>query len=208
MSFGESVRTVYSRYAAFDGRATRSEYWWFQLFTLLVALCVYGIAIGFALATRSYAGIFVAVVGLAIFGLISLIPSWAVLVRRLHDTDRSGWWLLIVFLPWIGAIILLVFLVMPSTEGFNRFGPPPIARPGDHLAQYYGPTRSEALQKFAADAQQAAGAGYQPVTQYWKAFGGGEILEVVYRLQPIQPPAGPWEPPAAPPAAPGQMPSV
>jgi uncharacterized membrane protein YhaH (DUF805 family) len=215
MTFGEAVRSVYGKYAAFDGRATRSEYWWFQLFTFLVALCVYGVAVGISLATRSYGGIFIAVIGLAIFGLLSLIPSWAVLVRRLHDTDRSGWWLLIALIPWIGAIILLIFLVMPSTDGFNKFGPPPFARPGDHLAQYFGPSRSEALQKFATDAQQAAAAGYQPIAQYWKAFGGGEVLEVVYRNQPMnppwQPPGYPGQPPTGPgqpPAGPTQMPGV
>jgi uncharacterized membrane protein YhaH (DUF805 family) len=215
MSFGEAVRSVYSKYATFDGRATRSEYWWFQLFTFLVALCVYGVAIALALITRAYAGIGVAVIGLTIFGLLSLIPSLAVLVRRLHDTDRSGWWILIAFIPWIGAIILFVFLVLPSTDGFNKFGPPPFARPGDHLAQYFGPSRSEALQKFATDAQQAAAAGYQPIAQYWKAIGGGEVLEVVYRHQSMEPP---WQSPGggqapggfsqAPPTGQGQMPGV
>jgi uncharacterized membrane protein YhaH (DUF805 family) len=60
-----------------------------------------------------------------LFGLAVLIPSIAVGARRLHDTDRSGWWLLIALIPFIGAIVLLVFFVLPGTQGTNRFGPDP-----------------------------------------------------------------------------------
>lgn len=106
------------KYAVFSGRARRKEYWYFALFYLIiyVALSIVDRATGtFDVQSR---------VGLlsGIFVLAMLIPSLAVSVRRLHDTDRSGWWLLIGFIPLIGAIVLLVFFVLDSTPETNRFG--------------------------------------------------------------------------------------
>ena len=109
------------KYAVFSGRSRRMEYWYFVLFNIIVAI-VLG-AIDALLGTRgSYAG-----AGLlsGIYGLAVLIPSLAVTVRRLHDIDRSGWWILINLIPLIGTIVLLVFAVSEGTPGTNRYGPNP-----------------------------------------------------------------------------------
>ena len=112
---------VLKKYAVFTGRARRSEYWFFILFNVIISL-VLGFIDGFLGLGDPEAG-----VGLlsVIYGLAVLIPSIAVGVRRLHDTDRSGWWLLISLIPLIGGIVLLVFIVLDGTPGENRFGPNP-----------------------------------------------------------------------------------
>jgi uncharacterized membrane protein YhaH (DUF805 family) len=107
------------RYAEFQGRSRRKEYWLFALFSFLVSLVL--MVIDLTLGTGAPGlGIFQAIWSLGV-----LIPSIAVGVRRLHDTDRSGWWLLISFIPLIGAIVLIVFLVQDGTRGPNKFGPSP-----------------------------------------------------------------------------------
>ena len=103
------------KYAVFSGRSRRMEYWYFVLFNIIVSI-VLG-AIDGLLGTRgSYAG-----AGLlsGIYGLAILIPSLAVTVRRLHDIDRSGWWILIALVPLIGTIVLLVFALLDGTPGTN-----------------------------------------------------------------------------------------
>ena len=215
MSFTEAVSSVYRNYAKFDGRASRSEYWWFVLFTTLVFLGGFFIgAIAYA-SSRSSAAYGVIGIGLIVFGLASVIPSIAVGVRRLHDSDKSGWWYLITFIPYIGAFILLIFFLLPSTPGYNRFGPPPGRSAAAQRVQYWGPSRPEALRKFADDAQRAAASGYYPVYQEWKPGPTGEVLEVVYDLTPTpyswgQPGYGPpgygppgYGPPGPSPYSPG-----
>ncbi|MBT8339690.1 MAG: DUF805 domain-containing protein [Desulfatitalea sp.] len=102
---------VLKKYAVFEGRAHRTEYWMFILFYVLIAVVLAII--------EAVLGIF----GLnAIFALALLLPSLAVTVRRLHDTDRSGWWLLIGLVPLAG-IVLLVFMLLPSNEADNPYGP-------------------------------------------------------------------------------------
>jgi uncharacterized membrane protein YhaH (DUF805 family) len=108
---------VLKKYAVFSGRARRKEYWMFVLFNTIIAFVL---AIIEALITGTS-------VVMTLYYLAVLIPSIAVSVRRLHDTDRTGWWVLIGLVPFIGAIVLLVFCVMDSTEGENRFGPNPKA---------------------------------------------------------------------------------
>lgn len=104
------------KYADFSGRARRSEYWYFFLFYVLiyVGLLAAGMAIGRMGAILA-----------AVFIVAMIIPSLSVGVRRLHDTDRSGWWLLISLVPLIGAIVLLVFSLQDSDQGDNRFGSNP-----------------------------------------------------------------------------------
>src|SRR5699024_7886209 len=106
------------RYADFTGRSRRSEFWWFALFCLLlnIALAIVGEV------SDILGGILSFVIGL---GLI--VPIIAVAVRRLHDIDRTGWWVLINLIPLIGWIVLLVFFVQRGTPGENRFGPDPLA---------------------------------------------------------------------------------
>jgi uncharacterized membrane protein YhaH (DUF805 family) len=108
------------KYAVFTGRARRSEYW---LFSLLIV----GIEIVFAVVSGAASGDPSTLV-LLLYGVVLLalfVPSLAVGFRRLHDTNRSAWWLLIALLPLIGAIVLLVFNVLEGTRGPNRFGPDP-----------------------------------------------------------------------------------
>ena len=106
------------KYAVFEGRARRKEYWMFVLFNVLAQ-----VAIGFVcglVGLVEEAG----TIG-SLYGLALLLPGIAVTVRRLHDTDHSGWWLFITMIPVIGAIIFLVFLCSDSKPGENRFGPNP-----------------------------------------------------------------------------------
>lgn len=133
MSFPEAVQTVLTqKYADFSGRARRSEYWWFYL-AVLIAYAVFEIL---AIST----GLKVLFLLLAIVALALFIPTLAVSVRRLHDTGRSGWWVLIPILPIIGTIILIVFLATDSTPGDNQYGPSPkgqgFAQPIDPNAQW------------------------------------------------------------------------
>jgi uncharacterized membrane protein YhaH (DUF805 family) len=112
---------VLKKYATFSGRAQRAEYWYFALFYILI-FCGLSIIDGITGSFSSEAGMgFLG--GLLTLGL--LIPSIAVGVRRLHDTGRSGWWLLIVLIPLIGAIVLFVFTVEDSAAGDNSYGPNP-----------------------------------------------------------------------------------
>lgn len=105
------------KYAEFSGRAQRKEYWMFVLFNLIIA---------FVLAFVE--GLFGSPAILAgIYGLAVLIPSIAVSIRRLHDTNRSGWWILICLIPVIGGLVLLVFMVLDSQQQENQYGPNPKA---------------------------------------------------------------------------------
>ena len=105
------------KYADFSGRARRTEYWLFVLFSMVIAM-VLGV-VDYVLGSPGIVGL--------LFALAILIPGIAVAVRRLHDTDRSGWWLLIAFVPIVGTIVLLVFLLLDSNSGENRFGSSPKA---------------------------------------------------------------------------------
>ena len=112
---------VLKKYAVFSGRARRKEYWFFALFNLLASIVLSVIdyitgSFDAALGTGLLSGI---------YALAVLIPSLAVSVRRLHDTDHSGWWLLIALIPLIGAIVLLVFVLQDSKPGENQYGPNP-----------------------------------------------------------------------------------
>jgi uncharacterized membrane protein YhaH (DUF805 family) len=109
MSFGKAIRTCLSKYATFSGRARRSEYWFFALFLIIVGVASYLIEV--VADARGVNEISL---------LVLLLPSFAVLVRRLHDIDRSGWWALLPFVPILIALIMLEVLF--STVGF--LGPP------------------------------------------------------------------------------------
>jgi uncharacterized membrane protein YhaH (DUF805 family) len=117
------IPAALSKYATFSGRARRSEYWYFILFYLVVyvAFLVAGAV------TKSSSPMLSLVLQLlgAVFSLAMFVPSIAVSVRRLHDTDRSGWWFFIVLVPLVGSIVLLVFFLLDSQPGDNSFGPNP-----------------------------------------------------------------------------------
>lgn len=110
-----------TKYATFSGRAQRAEYWYFVLIYVFLYI---GLSI-----IDAVAGTFSAQVDMGLFGaflaIALFIPSIAVAVRRLHDTGRSGWWLLMGFLPLIGAIVLFVFMAQNSEAGANTYGPNP-----------------------------------------------------------------------------------
>ena len=114
MSFADAVRSVLSKYATFSGRARRSEFWWFTLFSAIVSTLA-------SVLDATMGTNFVAI----IVGLALLLPSLAVTVRRLHDTGRSGWWILIGIIPLIGIIVLLAFECQDSQPSTNNYGPSP-----------------------------------------------------------------------------------
>jgi uncharacterized membrane protein YhaH (DUF805 family) len=114
---------VWKRYAEFNGRSRRKEYWMFALFNMLVALLVYIPAILLTLA-KSWTGMALLVL-FVVYTLAGFIPSLAVGVRRLHDTGKSGWWFLISLIPLAGGIIFLVFMVLDGNPGINEYGPNP-----------------------------------------------------------------------------------
>lgn len=117
---------VTTKYSDFTGRARRSEYWYFVLVYSIPMLVLYGLATMLMVAgSTTFSTILLVLYFVAALAL--LIPSLAVAVRRLHDTSRSGWWLLIGIVPLIGGIALLVFLVQDSQPGTNQWGPNPKA---------------------------------------------------------------------------------
>jgi uncharacterized membrane protein YhaH (DUF805 family) len=118
VSFVDAVRSVLTNYVNFSGRARRSEYWWYTLFAFVLGLVASMIdqAIG--------AQVVSVVVALALF-----LPGLGVSIRRLHDTGRSGWWLLIGLVPIVGFVVLIVFYVMDSQPSTNAYGPSPKHEP-------------------------------------------------------------------------------
>ena len=103
MGFFEAIKACFSKYATLSGRARRSEYWWFVLVNVIIGI--------------------IPIVNI-IWGLLALIPGIAVSVRRLHDTGRSGWWLLLALLPLVN-LILIYFYVCDSQPGANQYGENP-----------------------------------------------------------------------------------
>ena len=115
MTFGESVSTCLKKYFVFEGRASRSEYWWFQL----IVSPSYFIS---EVLDNEVSFFFLGIT------LFTLIPAISAGVRRLHDTNKSGFFLLISFIPFIGGLVLLFLLIPVGTKGKNRFGPNPLKR--------------------------------------------------------------------------------
>jgi uncharacterized membrane protein YhaH (DUF805 family) len=126
VSLGEAVRSFWSHYATFSGRSRRSEYWYVQLFLVLtnLAVAVIDLILMDGDVERFIANGGGGIVGL-VWILVTIVPALAVLVRRLHDTGKSGWWALVGFVPIVGGIILLVFTVRDSDARDNNYGPSP-----------------------------------------------------------------------------------
>jgi uncharacterized membrane protein YhaH (DUF805 family) len=112
---------VLKKYAQFSGRSRRKELWMFVLFNMLIVFVLE--ILGIVLRENALGKIILFL--LVIYALATLIPGLAVGIRRLHDTGRSGWWLLICLVPFVGGLILLVFYVLDSTPGANEYGPNP-----------------------------------------------------------------------------------
>ena len=139
MTFGQSVKHVFSNYASFQGRASRSEFWWFYLFMIIAnAILAIPYYIGLAQSSAKVDPVTgeiteASLSGLAIFGLVllgiwalaTIIPIISVSVRRLHDGNRTGWWWWLNLLCFIGPIIVLIFYILPGTPGPNRYGEGP-----------------------------------------------------------------------------------
>jgi uncharacterized membrane protein YhaH (DUF805 family) len=114
MGFADAIRSVLTNYAKFDGRARRSEYWYFFLFNIIVSIV---------------AGVIDAAIGSPVLAIIVtlalLVPGIAVGCRRLHDIGKSGWWLLIGLVPLVGAILLIVWFATDSKPAGDKYGPSP-----------------------------------------------------------------------------------
>jgi len=141
MTFGTSIKTCFSKYVTFSGRAQRSEFWWWALFTWVTSL-VLSMVDSFLFGTvTTYDGGFEASTNTpilsGIFSLAILLPTLSVAVRRLHDTDRSGWWYWLILIPLVGFIILIVWFATKGTDGQNRFGDDPL-NPGASGGGYGG----------------------------------------------------------------------
>ena len=130
MGFTEAIKTNFSKYVTFSGRAPRSEFWWWALFTFLgnlilgaIDMALFGTTVvgpeGFSAQTN-----FSPLAG--IFSLAVLLPSISVAVRRLHDTNRSGWWWWLILIPLVGIIVLIVFWATEGTRGTNTYGEDPL----------------------------------------------------------------------------------
>ncbi|EHM49525.1 MAG: DUF805 domain-containing protein [Yokenella regensburgei] len=115
---------VLKNYIGFGGRARRKEYWMFVLVSFILAAVISIIDRILGWEHSNGEGVLT-----TIYGLLVLIPSWAVQFRRLHDTDRTAWWLLLLLIPIIGWIVILVFNCQSGTPGSNRFGPDPKLNP-------------------------------------------------------------------------------
>nr|KGA06390.1 MAG: hypothetical protein GM42_3960 [actinobacterium acMicro-1] len=133
MTFGQAIANGFKNYVTWKGRATRAEYWWWTLFIFIVQIpfsIIFNVSsqagLEAALAAGDQAAYLAALFGpaywlLVLVSLVFLLPSLAVTIRRLHDIDRSGGWFWIIFVPVAGSIVLLVFALLPSSEGKNRF---------------------------------------------------------------------------------------
>jgi uncharacterized membrane protein YhaH (DUF805 family) len=120
---------VLKNYVGFSGRARRKEYWMFVLFNILFAVVAMVLDNVFGLASEKlhYGPIY------GLYALAVFLPGLAAGIRRLHDTDRSGWWLLLCLVPLVGLVVI-VFLALEGTPGSNRFGPDPKAGEGNLAA--------------------------------------------------------------------------
>jgi uncharacterized membrane protein YhaH (DUF805 family) len=132
--FPAAVRRFFKKYATFSGRASRSEYWWWTLVSAVVSI-ILNIIIGAGAAATTTAsslsstpapgpGAIFGYILLVIWALATIVPSLALTVRRLHDVNQSGWLVLIGLVPFLGALALLVFMILPSNPAGQRFDQP------------------------------------------------------------------------------------
>ncbi len=119
MGFGEAIGSVLTKYITFSGRASRAEFWWWWLTVWSIGLVFAGVAWGLG------SGLFGEVIRAAywVAWLFVIVPTAAVSIRRLHDTGKSGWFLLLSLIPIVN-LVLLVFYLLPSDQGSNSYGPP------------------------------------------------------------------------------------
>jgi uncharacterized membrane protein YhaH (DUF805 family) len=140
MTFGQSISTVLRKYAVFSGRASRPEFWWYYLAYLIGGIILnlldsaLGLRFGGSTTDFTIGGQVIPVVNQGtgvlstIYVLLLIIPTLAVIARRLHDSDRSAWWILwcflLTFVCGVGVIVMIVLLALRGTAGDNRYGAP------------------------------------------------------------------------------------
>ena len=123
VGFGDAIRLAFKNSFVYQGRASRSAYWWFALFSAIIGFAVdmvIGVATGISGHTHGVSAASVA--PLYFVGLAMLVVTLPLAVRRMHDIDKSGWWLLLSLVPFFGAIVVFVFTLLDGTRGPNRFG--------------------------------------------------------------------------------------
>ncbi|WP_084125047.1 DUF805 domain-containing protein [Demequina sp. NBRC 110054] len=171
MGFGEAIKVCFSKYADFSGRARRSEYWWFQLFIFLIEIpfqivfwILYAMAFApvfsqaeadgtipesafddFNVTPLVIGSILLLAVAIALF-----LPSLAVVIRRLHDTGRSGWWILLGLIPG-GSIVIFVFTILDSEPGTNAYGPNPKGAEWGHIPMTPPPAPGQPMPPTSSD---------------------------------------------------------
>ena len=122
MNFGQAIKSGFSNYVTFSGRAARSEFWYWTLFVTLVTMAAGILDHGFFdFDETGTTGVFGPLVSLIFF-----LPGLSISARRLHDLDRTAWWLLLI-LTLIGAILLIIWDCLKGTSGPNQYGPDPLA---------------------------------------------------------------------------------
>ncbi len=130
MELKEAISSGFQNYTNFQGRASRSAFWWWQLFFVGVYLLVHVVGTAILVFGVYMEMLFVALAGyivpVGLYVLAMILPTLAVTIRRLHDLDRSGWWYFIGLVPVVGIIVLLVFFCTEGTRGDNRFGADPL----------------------------------------------------------------------------------
>ena len=139
MDFSSAVVSGFANYVNFRGRACRSEFWWFQLFCIVTSVALQIIEMASA-SRHGYVS--------SVFSIITVIPITAIGVRRLHDIDRSGWWMLLGIIPLAGMLVLIIWACLRGTDGSNRFDDPGDAPSGDPV-----PSRSQNVSARFSSAQ-------------------------------------------------------
>ena len=122
MGMGEAVKSVFSQYATFSGRARRAEYWWFTLFNVIVSIVISVVELSLSDGSAEFGGPLSLIYSLAV-----LLPGVAVGVRRLHDVGRSGWWTFILLIPLVGVIMFIYWTTKLGDDGSNFYGPDPLS---------------------------------------------------------------------------------
>ena len=133
MTYTGAIKYCYNHYATFAGRAPRSEYWWWTLYAViaLIAACIIDAILGTRYVVNR--GVVVQLpygYVYTLVALVNLLPGLSVLVRRLHDRDKSGWWFWLLLVPLVGGLVLLVWFCMKGTTGPNQYGDDPLAGAG------------------------------------------------------------------------------
>jgi len=147
ISFGGAITRGFKKYAKFNGRASRSEYWWWALFTALVITVIGALTLLVGSQTSSMgsgstpgAAMTPLILLLGLFYLAVLVPSIALSVRRLHDVGYTGWLVLLTLIPYLGSLILLIFAVLPSSPAGAKYDPPSAYPPASYPPAEYPPS--------------------------------------------------------------------